>query len=43
MTEMNWDIRRMGRAWQRGEARARYELAPEKSELIDCSVPRKIA
>jgi hypothetical protein len=30
-----WDIQREGRSWKRGEVRARYELAPEKIELIE--------
>jgi hypothetical protein len=29
-----WDIRREGRAWQSGEALPRYDLAPEKIEMI---------
>jgi hypothetical protein len=29
-----WDIRREGRAWRAGEAHARYELTPEKIEMI---------
>ncbi len=32
---LNWDIRRSGRAWDVGEARRRYELTPEKFEMID--------
>lgn len=35
MPEVNWDIRREGRAWAAGEARARYELTPEKFEMVD--------
>ena len=31
----NWDIRAEGRAWTEEEALARYELTPEKIELID--------
>jgi hypothetical protein len=34
MSEIQWDIRRKGRAWQGEEVWARYELAPEKIELI---------
>jgi hypothetical protein len=30
-----WDIRREGRAWGGGEAHPRYELTPEKIEMID--------
>lgn len=30
-----WDIRREGRAWSSEEARARYELTPEKFEMWD--------
>ncbi len=30
-----WDIRRQGRAWRAGEAHARYELTPEKIEMIE--------
>ena len=30
---MTWDIRRAGYAW-RGEAMSRYEMTPEKTELI---------
>ena len=29
-----WDIRREGRAWRSGEALARFDLAPEKIEMI---------
>ncbi len=29
-----WDIRREGRAWRGAEAMQRYELTPEKMELI---------
>ena len=29
-----WDIRREGRAWRGPEAMARYQLAPEKIEMI---------
>jgi hypothetical protein len=35
MAEVSWDIRRKGRAWRGAEARARYELTPEKTELIE--------
>jgi hypothetical protein len=30
-----WDIRRDGRAWRAGEAMARYELTPEKIEMVE--------
>ena len=29
-----WDIRRKGRAWRGEEAMARYQLAPEKIEMV---------
>jgi hypothetical protein len=35
MTDIQWNIRRKGRAWEGDEARARYHLAPEKIELIE--------
>ena len=31
----NWEIGRKGRAWRGGEAMARYELTPEKIEMVD--------
>ncbi|OLC51577.1 MAG: hypothetical protein AUH43_02295 [Acidobacteria bacterium 13_1_40CM_65_14] len=31
---VTWDIRREGRAWAYGEAFPRYELTPEKIEMI---------
>jgi hypothetical protein len=34
MAEIQWDIRRKGRAWKGIEARERYQLTPEKTELI---------
>ncbi len=34
MPEVKWDICRQGRAWGPGEAHARYELSPEKIEMI---------
>jgi hypothetical protein len=34
MSEINWDVRRDGRAWQGDEVMARCSLAPEKIELI---------
>ena len=33
MPPVDWDIRREGRAWGAHEARARYELTPEKFEM----------
>ena len=33
--QFSWDIQREGRSWKRGEVQARYELAPEKIELIE--------
>jgi hypothetical protein len=35
LPEVSWDIRRQGRAWRGKESRARYDLAPEKIELIE--------
>jgi len=35
MNDSDWDIRRQGRAWRAGEAMQRYELTPEKLEMID--------
>lgn len=34
MTAMQWDIRREGRAWTASEAMDRYQLTPEKLEMI---------
>ena len=34
MTEVSWNIRNEGRAWSGNEARQRYELSPEKIEMI---------
>lgn len=34
MNDIEWDIRRDGRAWGADEGRARYALAPEKIELV---------
>lgn len=31
---IRWDIRRKGRGWKAGEAMARYELTPEKTEMV---------
>lgn len=33
--KVKWDIRREGREWVLEEVRARYDLAPEKIELIE--------
>jgi hypothetical protein len=35
MPNVRWDIRRSGRAWTKDEAMGRYELTPEKFEMID--------
>ena len=35
MPDVRWDIRRTGRAWTKDEAMGRYELTPEKFEMID--------
>lgn len=35
MPAVVWDIRRSGRAWRDDEAMARYELTPEKIEMIE--------
>jgi hypothetical protein len=34
MTDRAWDIRRGGRAWEGAEARQRFDLTPEKLEMI---------
>jgi hypothetical protein len=34
MAMPGWDIRREGRAWRSGEGLARFELAPEKIEMV---------
>jgi len=34
MSDSAWDIRGQGRAWKGDEARQRYELTPEKLEMI---------
>lgn len=36
--DIDWDIRRDGRAWEGKEARLRWALTPEKIELIDAKV-----
>jgi hypothetical protein len=33
--EIDWDIRREGRRWSKPEAMGRFELTPEKFELMD--------
>jgi hypothetical protein len=33
--KLTWEIGRKGRAWRSGEALARYDLAPEKIEMVD--------
>ncbi len=35
MTNVTWDIRREGRAWRGEEVWQRYQLTPEKMELIE--------
>ncbi len=34
MQQFAWDIQRQGRAWSGQEAKARYELTPEKFEMF---------
>jgi len=34
MRDSDWDIRREGRAWEQDEAMPRYELTPEKIEMV---------
>jgi len=34
MRDSEWDIRREGRAWEGDEAMQRYELTPEKIEMV---------
>jgi hypothetical protein len=34
MKDSDWDIRREGRAWEQNEAMQRYELTPEKMEMV---------
>jgi hypothetical protein len=34
MRDADWDIRRSGRAWVSGEAMQRFELTPEKLEMV---------
>lgn len=33
--QVSWDIRRQGRAWNPEEAPGRYQLTPERLEMID--------
>ena len=43
---MEWQIERKGRAWGRGEAMQRYEMTPDKLELISshtCASPTSFA
>lgn len=35
MVDVRWDIRREGRSWADGEALQRFELTPEKFEMVD--------
>ncbi len=35
MPNIDWDIRREGRAWKGEEARQRWELTPEKFEMYE--------
>ena len=35
MNDSDWDIRRQGRAWTKDEAWQRWELTPEKLEMIE--------
>ena len=34
MWKLRWDIRNEGRAWDKGEAWERFELVPEKFEML---------
>jgi hypothetical protein len=34
MSKLRWDIRNEGRAWDKGEAWERFELVPEKFEML---------
>lgn len=34
MVTVQWDIRREGRSWVAGEALARYQLTPDKIEMV---------
>lgn len=35
MIDNEWNIQGPGRSWGENEARARYELTPEKLEMVD--------
>lgn len=35
MPPLRWDIRRSGRSWTADEAMGRYELTPEKFEMVE--------
>jgi hypothetical protein len=35
MSRIDWDIRNDGRRWNKDEAWSRFELTPEKFEMID--------
>jgi hypothetical protein len=35
MPDVEWDIRNEGRAWSKDEAFPRYELTPEKLEMVE--------
>ncbi|MFA5353933.1 MAG: hypothetical protein WC291_06875 [Thermodesulfovibrionales bacterium] len=35
MSKIDWNIGRKGRAWKAGEAIQRYELTPDKIEMIE--------
>jgi hypothetical protein len=35
MADDQWEIRREGRAWRAEEALARFDLTPEKIEMVD--------
>lgn len=35
MADINWDIRRAGRAWHGDEAEQRWQLTPEKFEMYE--------
>ena len=34
MADLEWDIRNEGRAWVEGEAWGRFQLTPEKIEMV---------
>lgn len=33
--DIEWDIRREGRAWEIAEGQSRFDLTPEKFEMVD--------